>query len=159
VGGYQQQSTINYDHVLCADFKKEVVTNQHGKAIGTTLTTEPRGGHTLRCNDVEAVGKETPGKHGVYKVAVKCKHPNGNSYLKTKAPGGQNTMFTKNWDKTRTMKECDAAWNSPEKVVRGDKWVSRTPSGVKVQGYIHKDYATCYPVLEQSNKQKRRMKK
>ncbi|WP_454187505.1 EndoU domain-containing protein [Pseudomonas sp. ADAK2 TE3594] len=43
-------------------------------------------------------------------------------------------MFPATWDKARLIDEIDGAWNSPNKVVTGTLWRSKTPSGVTVRG-------------------------
>jgi hypothetical protein len=57
----------------------------------------------------------------------------------------QNTMFPKAWNAERVASELDAAWHSPNKTIRGDKWSALTPSGVRVEGYMA-PRVTAYPV-------------
>jgi hypothetical protein len=57
----------------------------------------------------------------------------------------QNTMFPKAWNAERVAAELDAAWHSPNKTIRGDKWSALTPSGVRVEGYMA-PRVTAYPV-------------
>ena len=58
-------------------------------------------------------------------------------------------MFPKSWDENTVKAEVDAAWNSPNKVVIGDKWSSVTPLGVRVEGYTT-PRVTVYPVYQSS---------
>ncbi len=130
---YIQQSPIDYEHVLKADY------NKNGK---------PTGGHTLIFGDVRIVpGSESlPDVSGVYKANIEVPDPKNPGGWIPK-PGKNHTMFPKGWDEIKIKTEVDAAWNSSNKIIQGDKWISITPSGVKVQGYITPN-ATVYPVYQ-----------
>lgn len=56
-------------------------------------------------------------------------------------------MFPADWDAARIQMEVDAAWNSPQKVINGNKWESFTPSGVKVAGFLT-PRVTVFPVYQ-----------
>jgi YD repeat-containing protein len=131
---YVAQSPIDYDHVVGADYK-------NGK---------PTGGHSLVRGDVRAVpGTESaPDAFGVYKATIKVPDPvNTGQWLTKTSNSSTNTMFPKDWSETRIKVEVDAAWNSANKVVIGDKWQSVTPSGVRVEGWVA-PRTTVYPVYQ-----------
>ncbi|MGN5479983.1 EndoU domain-containing protein [Cupriavidus basilensis] len=103
-------SPIAYDHVVGADYSR---------------TGRPTGGHTLLNGDVRIVpGTESPpDASGVYRATVQVPDPNNPGQWVTKTSNAStNTMFPKSWDETTVKAEVDAAWNSPNKVVIGDKW-------------------------------------
>ena len=130
---YVQQSPIDFDHVLKADYTKK------GK---------PTGGHTLLYGDVRIIsGTESVlDAAGVYKATIQVPDPKNLGQWITKTRNNStNTMFPKDWDEIRVKTEVDAAWNDPNKIVQGDKWISITPSGVKVEGWIAPK-TTVYPV-------------
>ena len=132
-------SPVDYDHIIGADYTKA------GK---------PTGGHTLLNGDVKIVaGTESiPDATGVYKATIQIPDPQNPGQWITKTSNGSiNTMFPKVWDEARIKAEVDAAWNSPSKIVIGDKWSSVTPSGVKVEGFIS-PRTTVYPVYQTPKK-------
>lgn len=136
---YVQQSPIDFDHVLKADYTK------NGK---------PTGGHTLLYGDVRIVpGTESvPDVAGVYKATIQVPDPaNPGQWITKTSNNSTNTMFPEDWDEIRVKTEVDAAWNNPNKIVQGDKWISVTPSGVKVEGWIS-PRATVYPVYQAPKK-------
>lgn len=113
-------------------------------------TGRPTGGHTLLKGDVRIVlGTESvPDIAGVYTATIQILDPNDPGKWITKTGhNSTNTMFPKNWDEARIKAEVDAAWNSPSKSVNGNIWMSITPSGVKVEGYIS-PRTTVYPVYQ-----------
>jgi len=131
------RSPIDIEHVLGADFNRR--------------TGLPTGGHTLLSGDVRVIaGSESaPDATGVYRAHVQMADPSrpGQWVTKTDRNGKpmQNTMFPKAWNAERVASELDAAWNSPNKTIRGDKWSALTPSGVRVEGYTA-PRVTAYPV-------------
>ena len=131
------RSPIDIEHVLGADFNRR--------------TGLPTGGHTLLSGDVRVIaGSESaPDATGVYRAHVQLADPSrpGQWVTKTDRNGKpmQNTMFPKTWNAERVASELDAAWNSPNKTIRGDKWSALTPSGVRVEGYTA-PRVTAYPV-------------
>ncbi len=131
------RSNIDIEHVLGADFNRR--------------TGLPTGGHTLLSGDVRVIpGSESaPDATGVYRAHVQMADPSrpGQWVTKTDRNGKpmQNTMFPKAWNAERVASELDAAWNSPNKTIRGDKWSALTPSGVRVEGYTA-PRVTAYPV-------------
>ncbi|WP_076718036.1 EndoU domain-containing protein [Motiliproteus sp. MSK22-1] len=136
---YVQQSPVDFDHVLKADYTKK------GK---------PTGGHTLLYGDVRIVpGTESvPDVAGVYKATIQVPDPaNPGQWITKTSNNSTNTMFPKEWDEIRVKTEVDAAWNDPNKIVQGDKWISVTPSGVKVEGWIS-PRTTVYPVYQSPKK-------
>ena len=130
-------SPIDFKHILGADYKRH--------------TGEPTGGHTLLNGDVRVIeGTESaPDASGVYRAQVQMADPQqpGNWLTKTDRNGNPlpNTMFPKHWDAAQVVSEVNAAWNSPTKTIRGDKWRALTPSGVQVEGYLE-PRVTAYPV-------------
>ncbi|WP_123501427.1 EndoU domain-containing protein [Pseudomonas frederiksbergensis] len=56
-----------------------------------------------------------------------------------------NMMFPFTLDKARVINEIDGAWDSPDKVVTGTVWRSKTPTGVEVEGYVS-PRTTVYPI-------------
>ena len=128
---------IDMEHILGADFNRR--------------TGLPTGGHTLLSGDVRVIpGSESaPDATGVYRAHVQMADPSrpGQWVTKTDRNGKpmQNTMFPKAWTAERVVSELDAAWNSPNKTIRGDKWSALTPSGVRVEGYTA-PRVTAYPV-------------
>ena len=135
VENYVQQSPIEFDHVIKADYTSE------GK---------PSGGHSLVHGDVRIVpGTESaPDVAGVYKATIQVPDPENTGQWITKTSNNStNTMFPKSWDEAKIKMEVDAAWNDPNKIIQGDKWMSVTPSGVKVEGWIS-PRATVYPVYQ-----------
>jgi len=131
------RSAIDMAHVVGADFNRR--------------TGLPTGGHTLLNGDVRIIpGSESPpDATGVYRAHVQMADPDhpGLWVTKTDRNGKPmfNTMFPKTWSAERVSAELDAAWNSPHKTVRGDKWSALTPSGVRVEGYTA-PRITAYPV-------------
>lgn len=131
------RSPIDMEHILGADFNRR--------------TGLPTGGHTLLSGDVRVIpGSESaPDATGVYRAHVQMADPSrlGQWVTKTDRNGKpmQNTMFPKAWTAERVVSELDAAWNSPNKTIRGDKWSALTPSGVRVEGYTA-PRVTAYPV-------------
>ncbi len=131
------RSAIDLPHVIGADFNRR--------------TGLPTGGHTLLSGDVRIIpGSESaPDATGVYRAHVEMADPDrpGRWVTKTDRNGKPmlNTMFPKTWTAERVSAELDAAWNSPNKTVRGDKWSALTPSGVRVEGYTA-PRVTAYPV-------------
>ncbi|SFM63091.1 EndoU domain-containing protein [Rugamonas rubra] len=119
-------------------------------AIGADYTKagRPTGGHSLLNGDVRILpGTESvPDASGVYKATIQVPDPqNPGQWLTKTSNASMNSMFPKNWDASRIQSEVDAAWNSPNRVVSGNKWSSFTPSGVKVEGYVS-PRTTVYPV-------------
>jgi|Laugresp1bdmlbsn_1035097.scaffolds.fasta_scaffold02431_4 hypothetical protein len=131
------RSPIDMEHILGADFNRR--------------TGVPTGGHTLLNGDVRVIpGSESaPDPTGVYRAQVQMADPTrpGQWLTKTDRNGSPmyNTMFPKSWNAERVTSELDAAWNSPTKTIRGDKWSALTPSGVRVEGYTA-PRVTAYPV-------------
>jgi hypothetical protein len=136
-GVVHARSAIDLPHVMGADFNRR--------------TGLPTGGHTLLSGDVRIIpGSESaPDATGVYRAHVEMADPDrpGRWVTKTDRNGKPmlNTMFPKTWTAERVSAELDAAWNSPHKTVRGDKWSALTPSGVRVEGYTA-PRVTAYPV-------------
>ena len=136
-GVVHARSAIDLPHVIGADFNRR--------------TGLPTGGHTLLSGDVRIIpGSESaPDATGVYRAHVEMADPDrpGRWVTKTDRNGKPmlNTMFPKAWTAERVSAELDAAWNSPNKTVRGDKWSALTPSGVRVEGYTA-PRVTAYPV-------------
>ncbi len=136
-GVVHARSAIDLPHVIGADFNRR--------------TGLPTGGHTLLSGDVRIIpGSESPpDATGVYRAHVEMADPDrpGRWVTKTDRNGKPmlNTMFPKTWTAERVSAELDAAWNSPNKTVRGDKWSALTPSGVRVEGYTA-PRVTAYPV-------------
>ena len=130
-------SPIDFKHILGADYKRR--------------TGEPTGGHTLLNGDVRVIdGTESaPDGSGVYRAQVQMADPQrpGQWLTKTDRNGNPmpNTMFPKQWTAAQVVSEVNAAWNSPTKTIRGDKWSALTPSGVRVEGYLE-PRVTAYPV-------------
>lgn len=130
-------SPIDYDHVVGADYSK---------------SGRPTGGHSLLNGDVRIVpGSESVADStGVYQATVQVPDPSRPGQWMTKTSNGSiNTMFPKTWDEAKVKAEVDAAWNSPNKVLVGDKWSSITPSGVKVEGFTS-PRVTVYPIYQGS---------
>ena len=131
------RSPIDMEHILGADFNRR--------------TGLPTGGHTLLNGDVRIIpGSESaPDATGVYRAQVQMADPSKPGLWLTKTDRNgkpmQNTMFPKAWNAERVVSELDAAWNSPHKTIRGDKWSALTPSGVRVEGYTA-PRVTAYPV-------------
>lgn len=128
-------SPVDYDHIIGADYTK---------------TGKPTGGHTLLNGDVKIVAgtESTPDATGVYEATIQVPDPkNPGQWITKTSNESTNTMFPKTWDEARIKAEVDAAWNSPSKIVIGEKWTSVTPSGVKVEGYIS-PRATVYPIYQ-----------
>ena len=131
------RSPIDMEHILGADFNRR--------------TGLPTGGHTLLNGDVRIIpGSESaPDATGVYRAQVQMADPSKPGLWLTKTDRNgkpmQNTMFPKAWNAERVASELEAAWNSPNKTIRGDKWSALTPSGVRVEGYTA-PRVTAYPV-------------
>ena len=130
-------SPIDFKHIIGADYKRH--------------TGEPTGGHTLLNGDVRVMEgtASAPDATGVYRAQVQMadpKHP-GQWLIKTDRNGNPmpNTMFPKDWTVEQVVTEVNAAWFSPTKTIRGDKWSALTPSGVRVEGYLE-PRVTAYPV-------------
>jgi hypothetical protein len=128
---------IDFKHVIGADYKRH--------------SGEPTGGHTLLNDDVRLIEGtvSAPDATGVYRAQVQMadpKHP-GQWMTKTDRNGNPmpNTMFPKDWTAEQLVNEVSAAWFSPTKTIRGDKWSALTPSGVRVEGYLE-PRVTAYPV-------------
>lgn len=133
--GNMFSSPVDYDHIIGADYTKN---------------NAPTGGHTLLNGDVRIVpGTQTaPDAFGVYQATVQVPDPkNPGQWLTKTTNDSTNTMFPSSWDKARLIDEIDGAWNSPDKVVTGTRWRSKTPSGVSVTGYIS-PRVTIYPIYK-----------
>jgi Bacterial EndoU nuclease len=130
-------SPIDFKHIIGADYKRH--------------TGEPTGGHTLLNGDVRVIDgtASTPDATGVYRAQVQMADPQhaGQWITKTDRNGNPmpNTMFPKDWTADQVVSEVNAAWFSPTKTIRGDKWSALTPSGVRVEGYLE-PRVTAYPV-------------
>ena len=130
-------SPIDFKHIIGADYKRH--------------TGEPTGGHTLLNGDVRVIEgtASVPDATGVYRAQVKMADPQhaGQWITKTDRNGNPmpNTMFPKDWTAEQVVSEVNAAWFSPTKTIRGDKWSALTPSGVRVEGYLE-PRVTAYPV-------------
>lgn len=130
-------SPIDFKHIIGADYKRH--------------TGEPTGGHTLLNGDVRVIGgtESAPDSSGVYRAHVQMADPQhaGQWLTKTDRNGNPmpNTMFPKDWTAEQVVSEVNAAWLSPSKTIRGDKWSALTPSGVRVEGYLE-PRVTAYPV-------------
>jgi Bacterial EndoU nuclease len=130
-------SPIDFRHILGADYKRH--------------TGEPTGGHTLLNGDVRLIDgtASAPDASGVYRAQVQMADPQhpGQWLTKTDRNGSPmpNTMFPKDWTAEQVVNEVNAAWFSPTKTIRGDKWSALTPSGVRVEGYLE-PRVTAYPV-------------
>ena len=130
-------SPIDFKHILGADYKRH--------------TGEPTGGHTLLNGDVRLIEgtASAPDATGVYRAQVQMADPKhaGQWLTKTDRNGNPmpNTMFPKDWTAAQVVSEVNAAWFSPTKTIRGDKWSALTPSGVRVEGYLE-PRVTAYPV-------------
>jgi Bacterial EndoU nuclease len=133
----ESNSPIDFKHIIGADYKRH--------------TGEPTGGHTLLNGDVRVIdGKASaPDATGVYRAQVQMMDPQhaGQWITKTDRNGNPmpNTMFPKDWSAEQVVSEVNAAWFSPTKTIRGDKWSALTPSGVRVEGYLE-PRVTAYPV-------------
>lgn len=131
------RSPIDVAHVVGADFNRR--------------TGLPTGGHTLINGDVRVIAgtESAPDATGVYRAHVQMADPDRPGLWVTKTDRNgkpmDNTMFPKSWNAERVAAELDAAWNSPTKIIRGDKWSALTPSGVRVEGYTA-PRVTAYPV-------------
>ena len=131
------RSPIDFAHIIGADYKRH--------------TGEPTGGHSLLRGDVRIIeGTESPpDASGVYRAEVQMADPQraGEWITKTDRNGNPmpNTMFPKHWSAEQIVSEVEAAWFSPTKTIRGDKWSALTPSGVRVEGYLA-PRVTAYPV-------------
>jgi hypothetical protein len=130
-------SPIDFKHIIGADYKRH--------------TGEPTGGHTLINGDVRVMEgtASAPDATGVYRAQVQMADPQhaGQWITKTDRNGNPmpNTMFPKDWTAEQVVSEVNAAWFSPTKTIRGDKWSALTPSGVRVEGYLE-PRVTAYPV-------------
>lgn len=131
------RSPIDFQHIIGADYKRH--------------TGEPTGGHSLLRGDVRLVEdtESAPDASGVYRAQVQMADPEhpGRWITKTDRNGNPmlNTMFPKHWSAEQIVNEVEAAWFSPTKTIRGDKWSALTPSGVRVEGYLE-PRVTAYPV-------------
>ena len=130
-------SPIDFKHIIGADYKRR--------------TGEPTGGHTLLNGDVRLIEgtASAPDATGVYRAQVQMADPQraGQWITKTDRNGNPmpNTMFPKDWTAEQVVSEVNAAWFSPTKTIRGEKWSALTPSGVRVEGYLE-PRVTAYPV-------------
>jgi hypothetical protein len=130
-------SPIDFKHIIGADFKRH--------------TGQPTGGHTLLNGDVRVIDgtASATDSTGVYRAQVQMADPQhtGQWITKTDRNGNPmfNTMFPKDWTAEQVVSEVNAAWFSPTKTIRGDKWSALTPSGVRVEGYLE-PRVTAYPV-------------
>ena len=130
-------SPVDFKHIIGADYKRH--------------TGEPTGGHTLLNGDVRVIDgtASAPDATGVYRAQVQMADPQraGQWITKTDRNGNPmpNTMFPKDWTAEQVVSEVNAAWFSPTKTIRGDKWSALTPSGVRVEGYLE-PRVTAYPV-------------
>jgi hypothetical protein len=137
----KSDSPIDFKHIIGADYKRH--------------TGEPTGGHTLLNGDVRVIEgtASAPDASGVYRAQVQMVDPQraGQWITKTDRNGNPmpNTMFPKDWSAEQVVSEVNAAWNSPTKTIRGDKWSALTPSGVRVEGYLE-PRVTAYPVYSKA---------
>ena len=111
---------IDFDgHIMQAELKK------NGKDIV--------GGHSTATGDVQVVpgSAGTPNEFGVYEAKVQLPDPKNPGKFLVK----DSTMFPDSWTADRVKVEVDAAFQN--KTVVGNKWFGKTPSGVKVEGYLN----------------------
>ena len=118
-------------------------------AVAKDLVDVPEWGfHFGPSAGLELTGVQFPARAGVYKATIQVPDPkNPGQWITKTSNNSTNTMFPKDWEENRIKKEVDAAWNDPNKIVQGDKWISVTPSGVKVEGWIS-PRTTVYPVYQ-----------
>ncbi|TDU62099.1 EndoU nuclease-like protein [Prosthecobacter fusiformis] len=125
--------SIDFDHIIGAEI------NPKGKATG---------GHSLVNGDVRIIpGTEgPPNASGIYEAGVEMKHPSkSETWIAKTSNGGRNTMFPKNWSAGQIQAEVEAAWNSPSKIINGQRWQAVSPSGAKIEGFINPKRITAYP--------------
>jgi hypothetical protein len=122
---------VDFAHVIGADYNPN-----SGKVTG---------GHSTLDGDVKIVSvSKGPDANGVYEAKVQMKDDKGNWIDKT-SNGGNNAMFPTSWTENRIKVEIDGAWNSPTKVIDGNRWRAQSPSGVTIEGWLT-PRLTAYPL-------------
>ncbi len=124
---------IDFDgHIINAEIKP------NGKVVG---------GHSTAGGNVRVIpGTESPpNQHGVYEAKIEVEDPdNPGQYLQKTNNGGKSTMFPDDWTADRIKVEVDHAYQNRN--VTGQKWTGTTPSGVRVEGWLHPN-TTVYPKI------------
>lgn len=134
----EKKTGLDFDHFVGGDFNQ-----RSGK---------PNGGHSLTRGDVRVVQRHgAPDKNGVYQATVEIRDANGNWHTKTNKSGKPmtiHTMFPANWSEARIRREVTSAWESKgKKIYPNGKWEAKTPSGIKVEGWLN-PRKTAYPIYE-----------
>ena len=110
------------------------------------------GGHSTAGvnNNVRIERLHSVSSNGVRTADISVFDQNTNQWkLKVKRDGitpQETTLFPENWSKSRIIVEVDIAYkNRTHSLLDPRKWEGRTPSGIKVEGYIAPN-TTVYPL-------------
>lgn len=114
--------------------------NKKGKAVGCHHITAIKSGQSK----IVSVVKQ-PNAKGVYEAVVEVYDKNKGVWIRKDA---RSTFFPDSWSKQKVIEEIEAAFNSPDRILAGNKWTSVSPSGVKIGGYTDNNgnIATAYPI-------------
>ena len=110
------------------------------------------GGHSMLGGNVriDAYAAKNPiSPNGIRNVVISVYDPSTGTWIQKVDRFGEpqlTTLFPENWSKSRIIVEVDIAYkNRTRSLLDPRKWEGRTPSGIKVEGYIAPN-TTVYPL-------------
>ncbi len=125
-----------------------------GHIINGEINTRGRavGGHSMLGGNVriDAYAAKNPiSPNGIRNVVISVYDPSTGTWIQKVDRFGEpqlTTLFPENWSKSRIIVEVDIAYkNRTRSLLDPRKWEGRTPSGIKVEGYIAPN-TTVYPL-------------
>jgi len=128
--------------------------NFNGHIINGEINAGGRavGGHSMLGGNVriDAYAAKNPiSPNGVRNVVISVYDPSTGTWIQKVDRFGEpqlTTLFPENWSKSRIIVEVDIAYkNRTRSLLDPRKWEGRTPSGIKVEGYIAPN-TTVYPL-------------
>nr|WP_248000781.1 EndoU domain-containing protein [Photorhabdus hindustanensis] len=128
-------SSINVKHV----FHGEI--NRRGNAVG--FHHEAGIGYQGKARITEIIAP--PNAQGVYRGRVEVLNSQTGQWVQK---GPISSFFPQSWNRQQVMSEIKGAFKNS--TVQGSKWEGRSPSGVKIGGYLDKNgnINTAYPIYE-----------
>ena len=128
--------------------------NFNGHIINGEINARGRavGGHSMLGGNVriDAYAAKNPiSPNGIRNVVISVYDPSTGTWIQKVDRFGEpqlTTLFPENWSKSRIIVEVDIAYkNRTRSLLDPRKWEGRTPSGIKVEGYIAPN-TTVYPL-------------
>jgi hypothetical protein len=116
------------------------VINRSGRAVG--FHSRP-GGHDPATARVTRI-LDAPNEVGVYRARVDVLDPSTRAWVPKNAP---STFFPDAWPRERVLEEISGAFRAKSRV-RDGYWEGRSPSGLRIGGYVDRDgdVATAFPI-------------